>query len=231
MNNRIKPFPYDVIETPTAIILVFASQTGPCSEATKIVTDIGIQITRDDGVMIRVANLHPRVRDQIDKKSLFVIDIGSDQPLLYPVGKADEPNSTLLQILPSEFYCYIGPETSNVRDVASRPAVQMFSRILNRPVIIAPGDTESGPSIGLCQSHPTFLPLAIGRKWSLAAKGVIIDAGLAAGSTTGYPANDNIPASVKSAHADQLELPEFRPRRAWSSHIACAFPPSNDTAA
>src|SRR3546814_15266047 len=71
----------------------------------------------------------------------------------------------------------------------------------------------------LCQSDGKILTLAHGRRWAQASAGVIIDAGLASGTTTGYPANDNIPKSVASAHSEQLLAPKFRRRSAWSSQI------------
>src|SRR3546814_16621504 len=102
------------------------------------------------------------------------------------------------------FYWYIGPETSTIHEAGSRPLAKLFSHILQRPIKIAPGDTGSGPCIGLCQSDGKILTLAHGRRWAQASAGVIIDAGLASGTTTGYPANDNIPKSVASAHSEQL---------------------------
>src|SRR3546814_11461522 len=93
--------------------------------------------------------------------------------------------------------------------------------MLQRPIKIAPGDTGSGPCIGLCQSDGKILTLAHGRRWAQASAGVIIDAGLASGTTTGYPANDNIPKSVASAPSEQLLAPNFRRRSDWNHQHGC----------
>src|SRR3546814_7690376 len=89
------------------------------------------------------------------------------------------------------FYWYIGPETSTIHEAGSRPLAKLFSHILQRPIKIAPGDTGSGPCIGLCQSDGKILTLAHGRRWAQASAGVIIDAGLASGTTTGYRSEEH----------------------------------------
>src|SRR3546814_6245151 len=69
------------------------------------------------------------------------------------------------------FYWYIGPETSTIHEAGSRPLAKLFSHILQRPIKIAPGDTGSGPCIGLCQSDGKILTLAHGRRWAQASAG------------------------------------------------------------
>lgn len=224
MRQRIKPFPYDAIETKDVILVVFPSQNSTAEPAAKTVTQLGLQIDRPDGVVIRISNLHPRFRAMLETKPVFAVEIAGDHAVLYPVGNAPTDTGDLSELLAEHFYWFIGPETSTIQEAGRRPLAVLFSHILRRPMSIAPGETQSGPCIGLCQSHSRFLALPRGRKWAQASTGIIIDAGLAAGTTSGYPANDNIPSSVKAAHAEQILVPQFRTRRAWSSQIGCAFP-------
>jgi hypothetical protein len=178
--------------------------------------------------MIRMMNLHPRVQQVIGNKPVFAIEVADEAAVLYPVGERSDPAASIDEIILDQFYWYIGPETSTIQEAGNRPLAKLFSKILHRPIKIAPGETGNGPCIGLCQSSGKIVTLALGRRWAQASAGVIIDAGLAAGTTTGYPANDNIPASVIAAHAEQLLAPKFRRRSAWSSQIGCAFSQSTD---
>lgn len=223
MRPRSKPFPYDAIETKDSICLVFPSQGGSTDPAAKTITQVGLQIDRTDGVMIRMMNLHPRVHQVIEAKPVFAIEVADDTAVLYSVGNHIDAAASIDDILADQFYWYIGPETSTIEEAGNRPLAKLFSNILRRPIKIAPGETGNGPCIGLCQSSGKIVTLALGRRWAQASAGVIIDAGLAAGTTTGYPANDNIPASVVAAHSEQLITPKFRRRSAWSSQIGCAF--------
>src|SRR3546814_20940551 len=95
--------------------------------------------------------------------------------------------------------------------------------MLQRPIKIAPGDTGSGPCIGHCQSDGKILTLAHGRRWAQASAGVIIDAGLASGPTTGYPANHNLPQSIAYAHSAPVLAPNLRRRRPFDNPHVCEF--------
>src|SRR3546814_14673563 len=81
------PFPYDAIETRDAICLVFPRQDGTPAPATKTITQVGIQIDRSDGIMIRILNLHPRIQQSLSAKPLFAIEVGDDAAVLYSVGE------------------------------------------------------------------------------------------------------------------------------------------------
>lgn len=231
MNKRNKPFPYDAVETQDAIMVIFPSQSGTPAPAQKTITKAGLQIDRPDGMIVRIANLHPRLRTMLDAKPTYAIEVTDADAVLYSVGHVSNGQRSISELLPEQFYWYIGPETSTIQQVSTRPLAHLISRILHRPVSVVPGQAIGGPCIGLCRSPTRFLPLTKGRKWAQATKGIIIDAGLAAGTVTGYPANDDVPASVNAAHIDFSAPPEYRPRSAWSSQIGMAFYPEDKPSA
>src|SRR3546814_5959512 len=103
--------------------------------------------------MIRILNLHPRIQQSLSAKPLFAIEVGDDAAVLYSVGETPDAIESLDDVLVDQFYWYIGPETSTIHEAGSRPLAKLFSHILQRPIKIAPGDTGSGPCIGLCRSE------------------------------------------------------------------------------
>lgn len=226
MTHRIKPFPYDALETSTSIIFVLPHQGADGRQAEFLLAPNGLQITRADGKVIRFGNLHPRLRDVLLCKYVYACEVDGDVSTIYSLGPAPKLGASLVEHLGEAFYWYLGPETATLQDVAARPAAVMLQSVVPNPIAVAPGQDVAGPLIGLCRSAKGFLPLARGRRWAQARRGLIVDMGLASGSVAGFPANDNLLQSVFHAHEDNGIAPQDRPRQAWSSQVACAFPES-----
>lgn len=225
MRKRIKPFVYDAVETPSCVLFVFPFQGADGRPAKHMIAHNGLQVTRPDGTILRIGNLHPRLREALSQKPIFMVESDGERVALYPVGSSIPPSETLSDYFSDRFYWFIGPETSTIREVAERPLSRLLSGTLHRVIVVAPGEAINGPLIGMCLSRGGIVALARGRSWAQARPGLIIDAGLAAGTTTGYPANDNIQECVDFAHSETASPPDARARRSWRSQIAVAFPP------
>jgi hypothetical protein len=221
--SRIKPFPYDVVETSGTLLFVFPYQGADGRPAVTTVAPNGLQLDRADGAIIRIGNLHPRLREVLGTKRVFVCEVRHDVAVLYGTDGCEGLGEPLARHIGSAFYWYIGPETSTIREVAERPLASLLYSLLDGPVVVAPGEYLCGPTIGMCLTNPKIVTLARRRKWAQARPGLVIDAGLAAGTTTGFAITDDVIASVMAAHDDETTRPAFQPRRSWNSQIACAF--------
>src|SRR3546814_19794166 len=94
---------------------------GTPAPATKTITQVGIQIDRSDGIMIRILNLHPRIQQSLSAKPLFAIEVGDDAAVLYSVGETPDAIESLDDVLVDQFYCYIGQETSTIHEIGRAP--------------------------------------------------------------------------------------------------------------
>lgn len=222
--TRIKPFPYDVLETQTSLTFVVCTPECDGGRASYTIAPNGLQVDRPDGSKLRFGNLHPRLQIALQVKNLYVCEAQADIGVLYPLGTSDAMDRPFDLHLGSSFYWYFGPETSTLLELSQRPAAHVLAQINRNPTAVAPGDPEVGALIGLCYTTRGFVPLAPGRRWSQARPGLIVDMGLATGCTTGYPVGDDIEQSVAAAHFGRLDHPQDRPRRPWHSQIACVFP-------
>ncbi|QAY80164.1 hypothetical protein [Sphingosinicella sp. BN140058] len=223
--NWIKPFPYDAIETETAILLVYGYQGADGRPARLDAAPGDLSIGRADGTLIRFINLHPRLAAGIHGKPLVGVELEDASAITFLIGASGaRAAETVGAYVPAQFYWFLGPETASLSDVADRPVSKLFQNVLRQPLAVAPGHAFGGPAIGMCQTRRGVIVLAPARRWGQARPGLVIDLDLAAGTATGFPANDNISECVIAAHDSAEAPPQHQPRRAWRSQIACAFP-------
>ncbi len=226
MTERKKPFAYDVVETPDALLFVIGHQGGDARPAISyLLGPRGLQINRADGVVIRMIHLHPRVQELIGVKPMAVIEVDDQKTVLYPADPHKEISPDIATHLSGQFYWYLGPETASADDVARRPFSQLLKHLAPQAVAVAPGEWTAGPLIGLCNSRRGIVTLASGRDWAHPTRGLIIDRTLAEGITAGYPANDNIADCVVLAHSDTAPALLPRERGPGSSQLGMAFLP------
>ncbi|AXK43724.1 hypothetical protein [Erythrobacter aureus] len=226
MTERPKPFAYDVVETPDALLFVIGHQGGDARPALGyLLGPRGLQINRADGVVIRMIHLHPRVLENIGAKPIGVIEVDADDTVLYSADANAEIDQDILSHLSGQFYWYLSPETASVDDVARRPFSQLLEQLAPQAVAVAPGEWTAGPLVGLCNSRRGIVTLTSGRDWAHPSRGLIIDRTLAEGITAGYPANDNIAECVALAHSDTAPALLPRERGPGSSQLGMAFLP------
>lgn len=224
MNTHPTPFRYDVVETKSLVIFIMPDQGADGRPASSIRSPIGLQITRADGKIIRLINLHPRLQRVLNHKPPLIIEVGEHHATTYAAGPGIQLEETIDAYFDDTYYWYIGPETASPADAAARPFARLIAHLSHRTTAVAPGEPAAGPLIGLSLSKRGILALAPGREWSRSVDGLIIDAGLACGTTSGFPAGDDIHASVTAAHAPTLMPPEQRPRQQWQSQIGVVVP-------
>lgn len=226
----IKPFPYDAAESPNAIVFLFrnAVPLNPKNWDQKWKRELeihpkGIKIFRPDKVEHRFINLHPRLQENIKRKPVYALELVDLNFAIYSANSRDSETPDIQQLLGRSFYWYIGPETASIADVQRRPLAEAVNLLSPLVLAAAPGQTDSGPLIGLCKTQLNILALSPGRDWIHTKMGTVIEAGLAEGNSTGFPANNDVDFSVHRAHQPNMAPNEYRPRAAWKSQIATAL--------
>ena len=220
MTVRRKPVQYDVIEGEEHLFFIL---DGPSLDGgvdrMQVHDGNRLEFVSNCGTALRFGNVHPRLMAVCESKPSIIASLTREGVAVVGMNGTEalrEPS----QWIPEAFYCYIDPRPSSLGELAMRPITRLLAGLKMGVVAISPGRGPFGPPLGLASRSSRMLALPSRRRWCSISSGLLIEEAAIGWTSVGYPANDDIAASVTHAFDSSSELPETCPGLTWRSQLA-----------
>ncbi len=226
MTVRRKPVQYDVIEGEGHLFFIL---DGPSLDGgldrMQVHDGNRIEFVSNCGTALRFGNVHPRLMTVCRTKPCIVASLTREGVTVVGMD-GTEALSEPAQWIPEAFYCYIDPRPSSLGELARRPIARLLSGLKMGVVAISPGRGLYGPPLGLASRSSRMIALPGRRRWCSVSSGLLIEGAAIGWTSAGYPANDDIAASVSHAFDPSAETPEPCTGVTWRSQLAYCVSPS-----